>query len=82
MLEESPRQGKPLPRAFVERAVTLVLTALGFVAALAWNEAIQELVGFIFPQQNGLVAKFGYALAITLVLVIASIRLGRIGEGK
>lgn len=82
MFEESPRQGKPLPRAFVERVGMLVLTALGFVAALAWNEAIQELVRFFFPQQNGLVAKFGYALAITLVLVIVSVRLGRIEERK
>ena len=67
-----------LPRAVLERAITLLLAGFGFVAALAWNDAIQALFSEVFgTARGGLIAKFGYALLITVILTVISFRLGR-----
>ena len=67
-----------LPRAVFDKALTLMLAGFGFVAALAWNDAIQSLFVQIFgTARGGLIAKFGYALLITVVVTIVSLRLGR-----
>ncbi|MBI4385454.1 hypothetical protein HY573_01350 [Candidatus Parcubacteria bacterium] len=60
--------------------MTLILTSFGLVVALAWNEAIQALVKEFFPEQQGISAKFTYALVITFVLVFVSVRLGQLTD--
>ncbi|MDP2631318.1 MAG: DUF5654 family protein [Candidatus Uhrbacteria bacterium] len=53
---------------------TYILAGLGFVAGLAWNDAIKGLIDFLFPADDqGLIAKFVYAFAITLFVIIATI---------
>lgn len=50
-----------------------ILAGFGLVAGLAWNEAIKSLIEYLFPvKQNTLLAKFIYAILITLVIVILS----------
>jgi hypothetical protein len=47
----------------------LVTTALRLVAALAWNEAIQQLFTQLLGDAGGaLAAKFFYAVLVTLVV--------------
>ncbi len=59
----------------------LITTALGLVAALAWNAAIQQLFTQLFGEAGGaLAAKFGYAVIITLVVIFATISLSRAAE--
>ncbi len=59
----------------------LITTALGLVAALAWNAAIQQLFTQLFGEAGGaLAAKFGYASIITLVVIFATITVGRAAE--
>ena len=59
----------------------LITTALGLVAALAWNTAIQELFTQLFGEAGGvLAAKFGYALIITLVVIFATITVSRAAD--
>ena len=59
----------------------LTTTALGPVAALAWNAAIQQLFTRLFGEAGGaLAAKFGYAGMITLVVIFATITVGRAAE--
>ena len=68
-----------LSSAVKERMITLLLAGFGFVAALAWNEAVQALVLEIFPlARSGLVAKFVYAIIITIVLAVLSLRLAKL----
>lgn len=71
-------EGKPrLPQAVLDKALTLMLAGFGFVAALAWNDAIQSLFAEIFGDQGTLIAKFGYAIAVTALITFLSMRLSR-----
>jgi len=57
-----------------EKTMGYILAALGFVVALAWNDAIKSLIENIFPlDKNNLSAKFTYALIVTVVIVVATI---------
>ena len=60
----------------------LAVTALGLVAALAWNAAIQKLFEVIFPEKAGsLIAMFSYAVFITLIVVFVTYYLTKITDG-
>jgi Family of unknown function (DUF5654) len=64
----------------LEKIVQLMTAAFGLVAALAWNTAIQELFTLIFGDAGNLAAKFLYAILVTVIVVIVTIRLGRLAE--
>ena len=74
---------KEAPGTFLGKAATLMTAAFGFVAALAWNDAIQALVKTLFNSEAGtIVAKFGYALVITIVFTLISLRFAKQDEQK
>ena len=64
----------------LDKLVELITAAFGLVAALAWNTAIQELFTMIFPEAGDLIAKFLYAVVVTVLVVFVTIRLGRLAE--
>lgn len=77
-LEKERQFVKEAPGAFLTQASTLLTAAFGFVAALAWNDAVQSLVQELFGTAAGTVAaKFGYALIVTLVFTLISFRLAK-----
>lgn len=56
----------------------LITTALGLVAALGWNTAIQNLFTQLFGEAGGaLIGQFIYATIITLIVVFATIAVSR-----
>ncbi|MBI2609569.1 hypothetical protein HYW53_00130 [Candidatus Giovannonibacteria bacterium] len=58
-----------------------MLAGLGLVAALAWNDAIQSLFKSIFGDApNNVIAKFIYALILTLIITFVSMRLASYTE--
>ena len=64
----------------LDRIIQLLTAAFGLVAALAWNAAIQELFTAVFGEAGDLAAKFLYAIIVTVVVVIVTVRLGRLSE--
>lgn len=62
-------------KELLEKINTLFIGALGLVAALAWNDAVQALFKQIFKEQSGIFAKFAYAIIITVVVVTISWKL-------
>ena len=64
----------------LDKLVELVTAAFGLVAALAWNTAIQALFTLVFPEAGDLVAKFAYAIVVTVIVVFVTIRLGQLAE--
>ena len=61
----------------LEQMQTLMSAGFALVAALAWNTAIQDLFVRIFPNQSSLIAKFVYAILITLIMIVVTRRLSK-----
>lgn len=67
-----------LETKFREQTVGYLTAAFGLVAGLAWNDAVKMFIEEIYPtKQNTIVAKFLYAVLITLVIVLISSSLNR-----
>ena len=65
----------------LDKFAELITVALGLVAALAWNTAIQNLFTMIFGEAGGaLIGQFVYAIIITLVVIFATIAVSRAAE--
>ncbi len=64
----------------IEKMATLMITALGLVAALAWNGAIIAIFKEIFGDPDTVPAMLIYAVIVTIVAVFAIIWIGRIAE--
>lgn len=67
-----------MSREVMEKTLQLATAAFGLVAALAWNDAIQTLFTEIFGEAGDLAAKFLYAVLVTILVVLATIRLARL----
>lgn len=56
------------------KTIGYILAAFGFVASLAWNEAIKSFIDQFFPtSSNSVLIKFIYALVVTVILVLVTI---------
>ena len=76
-----------MPREILKQMLTLATSGFGFVAALAWNEFIQETIDtYIKPFVGGgstVVSKLIYAVIVTLLAVTITYQLSKvIGEKK
>ena len=69
---------KSLRLEILENVSKLATAGLGLVAALAWNDAIQTLFKMIFGEQSAVWAKFTYALLVTALVVVITMRLSNI----
>lgn len=70
---------KKLRIELLEKMSALIISGLGLVAALAWNEAIQGLFSRIeiFGVKGSLLAKFAYAALITVIVVATTYYLSK-----
>ena len=66
------------------QTLTLASSALGLVAALAWNEAIKAYIDmYIKPylaKGSGVVSLFIYALFITAITVVVALQMAKVKE--
>ena len=77
------REKEQWQREMRQKTAGYILTALGLVAGLAWNEAITALIKVFFPlDDSGLIAKFIYAVVITAVIVWLSLKISKITNDK
>ena len=51
----------------------LITTAFAFIAALAWNQAIQSIFIYFLGTPNSIPGNLAYAIIITIVAVIATV---------
>jgi uncharacterized membrane protein YjjP (DUF1212 family) len=73
------RKASRYSREFVATVISLLTTALGVVAALAWNTALTEFFkAAIHTNVARVTALFLYAIVITVIGVIVIIALGRL----
>ncbi len=78
-IQKLKKESGELKEQVKQKTIGYILAALGLVAGLAWNEAIKALIDYFFPpNQNGLIAKFVYAILMTIVVVIITVYLIRL----
>lgn len=68
---------KNLKLEILEKLSVLIASALGFVAAFGWNEAIKGVFDKYLSASNSVLGKFIYAIAVTIIAVVAIIYVGR-----
>lgn len=64
-------------KAFRENFVTLIISALGLVAALSWNDAIKTTIDTLFPTEKNVIYKFYVASIVTVISVVITYFLSR-----
>lgn len=52
--------------------ITMILSAFGFLVALAWRDAINESIDLLVPAGEGLTYTFMAAILVTIIAVIAT----------
>ena len=82
-MPSNSREDKKLHQELVKQMLTLATSGFGLVAALAWNNFIQEFVNNYvkkwFPE-SGLISLFIYALIITVLAVFVTFQLSKVLE--
>lgn len=68
---------KNLKLEILEKMTTLIAAGLGLVAALAWNDAIKGLFSIIFGKSSNVAIMFLYAIIITVIVVLVTIKLSK-----
>lgn len=78
----SMARNKKLHVEVVRQMIALATSGFGLVAALAWNNVIQEFVNDyvkkVLPQGSGMLSLLIYAVIITLLAVMITYQLSKI----
>ncbi len=70
------KQAKAVNSKVRERILASLTAGLALVVGLAWNDAISSFIKILFPMEaNVIVAKFIYALVLTILVTVVIIGL-------
>ncbi len=65
------QDGSEIRKELRSKTLGYIGTALGLVAGLAWNQAVQSFIQKYFPMdKHGVLAQFVYAIGVTFIIVI------------
>lgn len=82
MAQDSQKETPGLHLEVVRQMLTLATSGFGLVAALAWNNVIQEFVNDYIkkwlPQGAGIFSLLIYALIITVLAVFVTLQLSKV----
>lgn len=73
---------KSLKSEFLKTMTQLATAGFGFVAALAWNNAVQALIDRFIEPGSGLRSKLYYAFLVTVLAVIITFYLGKLNQNE
>ena len=78
------KKNEQFHKELIRQVITLSTAGFGFVAALAWNEAIQSLVNEYVAKylsvESGVLSRFIYAIVITCVAVLVTYQLSKVNR--
>lgn len=75
---EAARKAGRFSREFLATVISLLTTAFGVVAALAWNTALTQMFRTYLSGGAQVLALFIYAIGITGIAVLVIVFLGRL----
>ncbi len=67
---------------FLERVILLIVAGLGLITALAWDTVLKDIFNLIFGDLGSLYQKIAYALLLTLITTIVTMRLSKLMKKK
>ena len=71
-MNNAPEEKPKLRKEIIRQMGGYVTTAVSLVVALAWNDAIKDLITYLFPlSTNTIFAKFIYAMVLTAAVIMA-----------
>jgi len=71
---------KQIKTVFFDKLSILVISAFGFVAALAWNETIKAIFTRFYGNPNELIPMLIYAVIVTFIAVIVTMIISQISK--
>ncbi len=84
MEKKQSKESQKLHVEVVKQMVTLSTSGFGLVAALAWNNLIQELINNYIkkwlPGNSGVISLLIYALVVTILAVFVTLQLARLSQ--
>lgn len=78
--EELRNEMHTLSGTVVEKVSTLIISAFGFVAALAWNNAIQKVISLFLATSSEVFGLVVYAIIVTVIAVVITVYLTRVSQ--
>ena len=69
-----------MKKEVIQKLATLSAAAFGLVAALAWNQAIQEIFKQFFGTKAQLTSMILYAIFVTVIAVVVTIWIGKVSD--
>ena len=79
---EEKKKNNELAIATVKQTLTLITSGFGFVAALAWNNLIEDVINSYIkkwlPKGSGAISLLVYALIVTMLAVLITLQLSKI----
>jgi len=80
-IEKIKSESEKIRQEVKKRTLGYIIAGLGLVVGLAWNDAIKNLIEYLFPlSKNTLLVKFLYAFVITILLAIIAYYLSKLAE--
>lgn len=73
-------KNKKLHHELLKTMTQLATAGFGFVAALAWNEAVKALIDKFVEPGSGVRSKLYYAFVVTVVAVVVTYYLGKTSQ--
>jgi hypothetical protein len=82
-VEQETKKEKAFHEELIGQLVTLSTSGFGIVAALAWNDTIQQFVKeYVTPRipGSGMASRLIYALLVTFLAVLITFQLSRLAS--
>ena len=76
------RQADQLKVTILDKTTTLIVSALGLVAALAWNDAIKAVFSSFFDKPDQAVPMLVYAILVTIIAVLSIVIINLVYKKK
>jgi hypothetical protein len=73
---------KNFTKTFSDSFTTFIMSALGVVAALCWNDAIKTAIDVLFPDKSNIIYKFYVALIVTVIAIVITYFLSKLKPKK
>lgn len=69
-----------LGKEYFKTITTMLTSAFGLVAALAWNDLIKKVIDRYISPGSGIISQFLYAVIVTTLVVMVTIELGKVAQ--